>query len=83
MLVDLYIKLVIWLRKQKNSNSSISSLLYGKFHVRYPDGRKSIKMYYNRAKNYCDIFGGAVYTEVNGISFLVYSKNIGNEKKEN
>lgn len=83
MLVDLYIKLIIWIRKQKYSDSYRSKFLYGKFYVRYPDGKKSVKMYYKHAKDYCDMFGGAVFTQVNGISFLVYSKKPGNEKKEN
>lgn len=33
---------------------------YGKFYVVYPDGKKSIKMYYKNAKTYASLFGGKV-----------------------
>lgn len=84
ILEDLYINLIVWLRKQKYSDSYRSKFLYGQFYVSYPDGNKSIKMYYKHAKDYCDMFGGTVYTVVRGYAVEVYYKPKSvNEKKEN
>lgn len=46
--------------KLQSSDSTLRGILYGKFYVIYPDGKKSINMYYNVARDYASIFGGDV-----------------------
>lgn len=48
----------VWWHKQKYRESLLAGRMYGKFYVRYPDGKRSILMYYKTAKDYAEIFGG-------------------------
>ena len=53
----------IWWYKMKFCDSAIQQLLNGRFRVIYPDGQRSMKMYYRNAKSYASIFGGKVIFE--------------------
>ncbi len=56
----LFYKIKRWWYKMKYSPSSIDEMLYGKFRVKYPDGKVSVKMYYINAQSYASIFGGEI-----------------------
>ena len=59
-------RLLIWWHKQKYCDSLLQGRMYGKFYVKYPDGQRSINMYYKTAKDYASIFGGEVKCVFNG-----------------
>lgn len=39
-------------------------IMFGKFRVKYPDGKISQKFSYKTAKNYSEIFGGKVIDDL-------------------
>lgn len=43
-----------------HSDSMMRQYLKGRFKVRYPDGKYTVRMSYKTAKNYRDIFGGDI-----------------------
>jgi hypothetical protein len=47
-----------WLDKYPSERGGL--MKGGKWHVLYPDGRYSIPMKYDDAKNYAEIFGGII-----------------------
>lgn len=42
------------------STSNLTAFRYGKWRVRYPDGKYTTKLYYDEASDLKEIFGGEI-----------------------
>ena len=50
----------IWFHK-KQYGTPLQETYMGKFFVKYPDGNRSIKMFYKNAKTYSELFKGEIW----------------------
>ncbi|XLY90515.1 hypothetical protein ACK8QS_22860 (plasmid) [Ectopseudomonas mendocina] len=58
-------RLLLWIDKRRVGWHLVEAT-QGRFYVRYLDGAKSHKFFYSTAKDYAELFGGAVVHAASG-----------------
>lgn len=57
--------MMVWLDTFRGGQNMVQAT-FGRFYVRYPDGKRSQRFYYRTARQYAELYGGRIVHQATG-----------------